>query len=105
LVKERAGQAGKSGGNLTFIECNSASDWNDQAEKIADHDVIVDALFGTGLSRPLEGLFGEVVQSLDKIRTTRDQATSSRPWILSVDLPSGLNADSATAIGPAVHAD
>src|SRR6185295_16300242 len=91
LVKERAEKAGKSGANLTFVECDSASVWNDQAKTIDDHDVIVDALFGTGLSRPLEGLFGEVVQRLNKIRSQRDRASSSRPWIFSVDLPSGLN--------------
>ena len=59
-------------------------------------DVIVDALFGTGLTRPLEGVYAQVIEHLSRV----DDAL-----ILSVDIPSGLNADSAEPIGPAVKAD
>src|SRR5207244_4236942 len=56
-------------------------------------------------SRPLEGIFFEVVKQLKLIRTSRDQSDASDPFIVSVDLPSGLNADLAKPIGEAVEAD
>lgn len=90
---------------LSFVECKSAAEWNELAGQHHQYDLIVDALFGTGLTRPLEGVFLEVVQHLVSIRRVRDQSTAMRPWIFSVDVPSGLNADSAKLIGPTVEAD
>src|SRR5271156_4015915 len=43
-------------------------------------DLIVDALFGTGLSRPIEGLAADVIRAVN---------SAKRP-ILAVDIPSGL---------------
>ncbi|HKQ53409.1 MAG TPA: NAD(P)H-hydrate epimerase, partial [Pyrinomonadaceae bacterium] len=88
---------------LTFIECASIVEW----EELAAHsyDLCVDALFGTGLTRPLEGVHRQVVEHLELLRNARERAHSDRPLIVSLDLPSGLNADSAATIGPAVRAD
>ncbi|MFC5270712.1 NAD(P)H-hydrate dehydratase [Adhaeribacter terreus] len=47
---------------------------------------IVDALFGTGLNRPLTGLYSETIQFLNGLHTE----------IISIDVPSGLLADTAT---------
>src|SRR5262249_11774608 len=57
-------------------------------------DLVVDALFGTGLSRPLEGAAARVVTALN--RSGRE--------VIAVDLPSGLRADSDRIAGPAVRA-
>ena len=61
-------------------------------------DLIIDALFGTGLSRPLDGLAAEVVRA----------ANSAQRAILAVDIPSGLDCDTgrpvAGADGPAIRA-
>lgn len=88
---------------LTFIECETISDW----EEIAGHgsDIIVDALFGTGLARPLEGVHRQVVEHLALLRQARERAHTSRPLVVSLDIPSGLNADSAALIGETVKAD
>ena len=56
--------------------------------------LIVDGLFGIGLSRPLVGDWLRLVQALN----------ASRVPILSVDVPSGLNADTGEPLGTAVHA-
>lgn len=55
---------------------------------LATSDVIVDSLFGTGRSRPLEGVFKE---TLEKVR----DSLSIRPKakLIAIDLPSGLNSD------------
>jgi NAD(P)H-hydrate epimerase len=57
-------------------------------------DLVVDALFGTGLSRPLGGTAAQVVDALN--RSGRE--------VIAVDLPSGLRADSDGISGPAVRA-
>ena len=56
--------------------------------------VIVDALFGTGLDRALEGRFAEAVGVLN---------ASGIP-IVAVDIPSGLQGSSATVVGESVQA-
>jgi NAD(P)H-hydrate epimerase len=91
---------------LQFIECVDVSIWEDIKWACAHgFDVIVDALFGTGLTRPLEGIYAKVVEHLDHLSTTRERNVNDRPLFVSLDIPSGLDADSQTPIGPAVHAD
>jgi NAD(P)H-hydrate epimerase len=58
-------------------------------------DVWVDALFGIGLHRALEGPAADLVVALD-----RDAATP----VLALDIPSGVDADSGHHDGPAVRA-
>lgn len=60
-------------------------------------DVIVDALFGTGLARPVEGAAALA------IRRMREARPACR--VLAVDLPSGLDADTGQPLGDAVAAD
>jgi NAD(P)H-hydrate epimerase len=90
---------------LTLVECISASAWEELARPRRTYDFVVDALFGTGLSRPLEGIFLQVIQHLALTRRDRETSSTECPFIISIDIPSGLNADSATPIGEAVQAD
>jgi hydroxyethylthiazole kinase-like uncharacterized protein yjeF len=90
---------------LTFLECDSISAWEDLARPRRSYDIVVDALFGTGLTRPLEGIYLQVIEHLAMIRRARERAAGLRPLIISIDIPSGLNADLATPIGPTVRAD
>ncbi len=61
-------------------------------------DVIVDALLGTGLSRPLTGPMQDIILEINRTR-----ATGSK--VLAVDIPSGLSADTGAVSGVAVEAD
>lgn len=90
---------------LSFVECAGVAEWGNLTQADRDYDVIVDALFGTGLSRPLDGVFLQVVKHLAMTRATRKQSAAGCRLIVSIDLPSGLNADSAELIGEAVQAD
>jgi hydroxyethylthiazole kinase-like uncharacterized protein yjeF len=90
---------------FTFIECESLAAWEQLAKPRRAYDVIVDALFGTGLTRPLEGVFVKVVEHLSLLKEARDRASGVRPLVLSIDIPSGLNADKSKPIGPTVQAD
>lgn len=55
---------------------------------------IIDALFGTGLNRPLEGFTAELVTHLNE----------SNEVIISIDMPSGLLADDSSKDFPVIHA-
>jgi NAD(P)H-hydrate epimerase len=90
---------------LTFIECGGISEWEQIAKPRHSYDVIVDALFGTGLTRPLEGAFVKVIEHLALLKQARDRVADDRPLVLSIDVPSGLNADQSNPIGPTVQAD
>ncbi len=90
---------------LTFAECEGIAAWEQLARPRKAYDVIIDALFGTGLTRPLEGVFLKVIDHLALLRRSREQVSGLRPLILSIDIPSGLNADQSNPIGPALQAD
>ena len=93
---------------LSFATCDTIPAWERMAEDCFNCEVIVDALFGTGLVRPLEGVHRSAVEHLLRLRERRraDQhGGGAYPLILSLDVPSGLNADKAEPIGAAVHAD
>jgi NAD(P)H-hydrate epimerase len=90
---------------LTFVECETVADWEEIARPRRTYDIIVDALFGTGLSRSLEGIPLQVVEHLALMRQARERAMETDPLIVSLDIPSGLNADSAEVMGEAVRAD
>jgi ADP-dependent NAD(P)H-hydrate dehydratase / NAD(P)H-hydrate epimerase len=90
---------------LSFVECETDATWETIAGARHGYDVIVDALFGTGLARPLEGVYAKTVAHLELLRGAREHARRDTPLIISLDLPSGLNADSRAPVGPAVRAD
>ena len=63
--------------------------------RLAEADWVVDALLGTGLSRPVEGPLAAAIEALNR----------SRKPILALDLPSGLDADTGRPLGVAVRAE
>ena len=65
-------------------------------------DVVVDALLGIGVTRPLEAELAVIVDAVNSIRTGRPAAA---PLIVAVDIPTGVNADSGAIMGGAVAAD
>ena len=66
-----------------------------QAGEPIDADVIVDALLGTGLDRPVTGLYALAIALINQ----------SPVPVVAVDSPSGLNADTGNVMGSAVKAD
>ncbi len=57
-------------------------------------DVLVDAIFGTGLSREVNGVFADAVLNINSCETP----------VVALDIPSGLNADTGSVMGVAVFA-
>ena len=64
-------------------------------------DIIVDAMFGIGLSRPVAGDYAKAV---DYINSCKEDKKSDL-LVLSVDMPSGINADNGEICQKAVRAD
>jgi len=60
-----------------------------------EYDILVDALFGVGLSREVTGCYQEAIR----------QFNQSKGYKMAVDIPSGLDADTGRILGEAVKAD
>ncbi|WP_291911149.1 NAD(P)H-hydrate dehydratase [Chitinophaga sp. CB10] len=58
--------------------------------------IIVDALFGTGLHKPIEGWLAGVIHRINDLRT--------RHTVVAIDMPSGLQADNSSLHTPVVQA-
>lgn len=63
--------------------------------ELAKADVIIDALFGIGLSREITGILREII----------DAVNASSAHVLAVDIPSGLDATTGKIWGACVKAD
>ena len=59
------------------------------------YQIIVDAMFGIGLSRDVEGEAQDVISAINDCGA----------YVISADIPSGINADTGAVMGNAVHAD
>ena len=57
-------------------------------------ELIVDALFGTGLSRPIEEAAASIIEAMNKHQAPK----------VSIDVPSGVDANSGAVMGSAVQA-
>lgn len=68
------------------------TDSNTQAD---EYNVIVDALFGVGLSRPVEGIYAEAVEEMN----------AAEGFKLALDVPSGICSDTGRVLGCAFCAD
>lgn len=79
---------------LSVFEVGNDQDWDLHSSSLWECDLVVDAIFGTGLKAPLEGLFQTVVADLN---------ASGLP-VVAIDVPSGLSCDTAELIGDAVQA-
>jgi hydroxyethylthiazole kinase-like uncharacterized protein yjeF len=60
------------------------------ADMAAHWDLVIDGLFGIGLARPVDGELAALVLALNALRCT----------VLSLDVPSGLDADTGAVVGP-----
>lgn len=65
-----------------------------------NYNIIVDGLFGLGLSRPVEGMYGQIIDSINSAKIEEDELK-----IIAIDTPSGVDADNGAVLGTAVKAD
>ena len=78
-----------------FIEIPDKKSLEAAAEILEDHDLFVDAIFGTGLNSDVRGIYRDVIKLINE----------SGKAVFSVDIPSGINADTGDVCGVAIQAD
>jgi hydroxyethylthiazole kinase-like uncharacterized protein yjeF len=81
-----------SGGKVQWVA--DSTELSHLQEALCGSQLIVDALFGTGLSKPLSGLYLDAVELLNQ----------SQIPCCALDVPSGLDADTGCVLGGAVKA-
>ena len=79
---------------VTVVEISDEQSWELHFSEISQCTLIIDAIFGTGLKSPLAGMMETVVADVN---------ASSIP-IVSIDLPSGLSADTPHILGDCIDA-
>ncbi|MGH9409433.1 MAG: NAD(P)H-hydrate dehydratase, partial [Vicinamibacterales bacterium] len=79
---------------LTVIEIATAQEWELHSTELAECDLIVDAIVGTGFHGPLTGLLETVVADVNGLAVP----------IVAIDLPTGTSADSHEVNGEAIEA-
>jgi NAD(P)H-hydrate epimerase len=87
MYRRFTGQAGRTAVSVV-------SNAQQVMDRLRGSDVIVDALLGTGLSTPVAGLYQQAITAINE--------TGRR--VVAVDLPSGIHADTGSALGAAVNA-
>src|SRR4051812_31367157 len=80
---------------VEILDGSSEEALRDASTRTAGASVVVDALFGTGLERPVTGLYASVV----------DRINAHAGIKVAVDVPSGLDSDRGVALGACVRAD
>ena len=82
--------------NIEQLDLNNSDDINNRIAVLAQNaDLIVDAVFGTGLAGALRDEHKLLINGINSLR---------RP-ILAVDIPSGLDCDTGIPLGAAIKAD
>ncbi len=77
------------------ISVKKVSSVDDIKDEIKGCDVIIDAIFGTGLSREVEGIYRDVIRAINE----------SGKYVVSIDIPSGVSGDTGKVMGIAVKAN
>jgi NAD(P)H-hydrate epimerase len=79
---------------VPMVTCATPQTWKRASRELQQADVVIDAILGTGLNKPVTGLYAEAIQTLN---------TLQKP-IIAVDIPSGLSADHGNLLGDHVQA-
>ena len=67
----------------------------ENSNKLSEYNIIIDAIFGVGLSKPITGQYEEVIRQLN----------AHQGMVYSVDVPSGISAESGMIMNVAVRAN
>ena len=84
---------------ITCIEAAQDKNLERFDDLLASATCVIDAILGTGRLRPLEGVFRQVLDRVAKAKKNKDL------YIMAVDLPSGLDADTGAVDPACLYAD
>ena len=85
---------------VTVVDASNTSVFNEVQIALSKADLVVDAVLGTGRSRPLEGTYRDVLAA-----TNEERAKSAGLLVMAMDIPSGVDAETGTADEAALIAD
>jgi hydroxyethylthiazole kinase-like uncharacterized protein yjeF len=85
---------------LSYTDAESDKAFVYLGDALSSSEIVVDALFGTGKLRPLQGAIKEVLERVRRFREGCPNLT-----VVSVDLPSGLDADTGAVDEACLFAD
>lgn len=85
---------------ISFVMAPDDTGFARLADEIARADVVVDALFGTGMKRSIRGYYHSMLKKLNEVKLG-----VPRPLLVAVDLPSGLNGDTGEVDEVTPYAD
>jgi len=91
LVQERG---------IACVEAGQDDSLDRLRESLASVDTVIDAIFGTGKSRPLSGSFQQALAEVSEAKKTRPSL-----HVIALDLPSGLDADTGAADSACLYVD
>jgi ADP-dependent NAD(P)H-hydrate dehydratase / NAD(P)H-hydrate epimerase len=84
----------------------TTGEWEFVRPEVAEADLLVDALLGTGLKGPVEGLLAEVIEDVNAAaERARTRANARCLHVVAVDTPSGLASDGEDYGGPIISAE
>jgi len=78
-------------------EMPEKENWETRLQSPAGADFLIDGLLGTGSSGAARGTIAAAIQYINRV--------ANDAFVISIDMPSGLNADTGVAEGDAVYAD
>lgn len=103
LMHEKSAFGGEALQNLTILEKQKAKLTVVQSPAVVQEYfqsaavkpfIVIDALLGTGISRPVEGVYFETIQCINRYADI----------LISLDVPSGIDADTGAVLGTCIHA-
>ncbi|MCI1944534.1 NAD(P)H-hydrate dehydratase [Clostridium luticellarii] len=81
--------------HISVDNVNSLKDMLSLRESIKESQIVIDGIFGTGLSRNIRGIQDSVISSINE----------NSKYTVSIDVPSGFNGDTGEIMGNCVKAD
>lgn len=78
---------------IYYVE--SIEDLENMEKRLANVNLIIDAIFGTGLNRPVTGIYATIISIINNVMKYK----------ISIDLPSGLDASTGRDLGEVVDSD
>jgi hydroxyethylthiazole kinase-like uncharacterized protein yjeF len=86
--------------DVVIVQADQDKDFARLESFLGSSEVVIDAVFGTGRSRAVDGVFKEVLT-----RVIKSKQVNSKLLVISVDMPSGLDSDTGEVDPSCIYAD
>jgi NAD(P)H-hydrate epimerase len=86
--------------DITIVQADQDSDFARLGSLLDSSEVVIDAVFGTGTSRAVDGVFKEVLT-----RVIKSKQENPKLLVIAVDVPSGLDSDTGAVDPSCLYAD